>query len=156
MSSVESGFADVNDASIYYEIAGKGDPLVLVHGFTLDTRMWDDQLSEFSKRYRVIRYDARGFGKSSVPEEGKPYSHAKDLKGLLDRLNVRKASVIGLSMGGSIAINFALEYPDYVSSLIPVDAVLGGFRWSSDFSEWFTSLFNIAESLVSGQRRRRS
>ena len=147
MSSVESGYADVNDTTIYYEIAGEGDPIVLVHGFTLDTRMWDDQFTEFSKRYKVIRYDARGFGRSSMPEEGKPYSHAKDLKELLDHLNIRKASVIGLSMGGSIAINFTLEYPDYVSSLITVDSVLDGFRWSSDFFEWFTSLFSIARQL---------
>lgn len=147
MSSVESGYADVNDTTIYYEIAGDGDPLILVHGFTLDTRMWDDQFTEFSKRYRVIRYDLRGFGRSSVPEEGKPYSHAKDLKELLDHLSIRKASVIGLSMGGGIAIIFTLEYPDYVSSLVPVDSVLGGFRWSSDFSESFTSLFSIAREL---------
>jgi pimeloyl-ACP methyl ester carboxylesterase len=144
MSSAESGYADVNDATIYYEIAGEGDPVVLVHGFTLDTRMWDDQFTEFSKRHRVIRYDVRGFGRSSVPEEGKPYSHARDLKGLLDQLNIGKASVIGLSMGGSIAINFTLEYPEHVSSLVTVDSDLDGFRWTSDFFEWFTSLFSIA------------
>nr|ADP09442.1 hydrolase [uncultured marine crenarchaeote E6-3G] len=147
MSSTESGYADVNDATIYYEIAGEGDPLVLVHGFTLDTRMWDDQFTEFSKRHRVIRYDVRGFGRSSVPEEGKTYSHAKDLKELLDHLSIGKGSVIGLSMGGSIAINLTLEYPDYVSSLVTVDSVLDGFRWSSDFFEWFTSLFSIARQL---------
>jgi pimeloyl-ACP methyl ester carboxylesterase len=134
----------VNDASIYYEIAGKGDPVVLVHGFTLDTRMWDDQFSQFSKHYRVIRYDARGFGRSSVPEEGKPYSHARDLRGLLDHLNIRKASVIGLSMGGSTAINFTLEHPDYVSTLIAVDSGLDGYRWTNDFREWFLSLLDIA------------
>jgi len=144
MSSVESGYVDVNDTTIYYEIAGEGDPIVLVHGFTLDTRMWDDQFTEFSKRYRVIRYDVRGFGKSSVPEEGKPYSHSRDLKELLDHLNIKKTCVIGLSMGGSLAINFTLEYPDCVSSLITVDSVVNGYRLTSDFREWFFSLFDIA------------
>ena len=145
MSSVESGYAEVNGTKLYYEVAGKGEAIVLINGFTLDTRMWDDQFQEFSKQYRVIRYDYRGFGKSSVPEEGKPYSHGKDLKELLDHLNVSEACVIGLSMGGSIAINFTLEYPDYVSSLITVDSVLDGYRWTSDFREWFFSLFNIGK-----------
>ena len=142
--NVESGYSEVNGAKVFYEVTGQGDPIVLIHGFTLDTRMWDDQFSEFSKYYRVIRYDVRGFGKSSIPEEGKPYSHSRDLKELLDHLNVNKSCVIGLSMGGSISINFTLEYPNYVSSLIIVDSVLDGFRWMSDFREWFTSLFNIA------------
>jgi pimeloyl-ACP methyl ester carboxylesterase len=144
MGSVDSGYTEVNDARLYYEVAGQGIPIVLIHGFTVDTRMWDDQFQEFSKHYRVIRYDSRGFGRSSVPEEGKPYSHSRDLKGLLDHLNVRKTCVIGLSMGGRIAINFTLEYTDYVSSLITVDSVLGGYGATSEFREWYASLFRIA------------
>lgn len=145
MSSVDSGYAEANGAQLYYEAAGQGNPVVLIHGITLDTRMWDDQFQEFSKHYRVIRYDCRGFGKSSVPEEGKPYSHSRDLKELLDHLKIRKACVIGLSMGGGIAINFTLEYPDYVSSLITVDSVVeGGGLATKEFREWYASLFNIA------------
>ena len=144
---VDSGYASVNGTRLYYEVTGTGHPLVLIHGFGSNLRMWDDQFLEFSKRYRVIRYDCRGFGKSSVPEEEKPYSHRRDLKELLDHLSIGKASVIGLSMGGSIAINFTLEYPEYVSSLVAVDSVLDGFRWSSDFFEWFTSLYSIARQL---------
>lgn len=62
-----SGFADVNGTRLWYEVAGSGLPLVLIHGFTLDTRMWDDQLGTFAKYFRVIRYDVRGFGKSALP-----------------------------------------------------------------------------------------
>ena len=141
---VDSGYAEVNGAQLYYEVAGKGDHVVLIHGITLDTRMWDDQFTEFSKHYRVIRYDVRGYGKSSIPTEGQPYSTYADLKALLDYLNIPRAHILGLSMGGSIAIKFTLEYPDYVSSLITVDSALGGYRWTSDFREWFFSLFGIA------------
>lgn len=131
MSSIESGFAEVNGTKLYYEVAGQGDPIVLIHGFTLDTRMWDDQFKEFSKHYRVIRYDVRGFGKSSTPIEGEPYSNQEDLKALLDYLDIREAHIVGLSMGGGIAINFTLEYPDYASSLITVDSSLAGHTWST-------------------------
>ncbi|MCW5853581.1 MAG: alpha/beta hydrolase, partial [Anaerolineae bacterium] len=58
------GFVPVEDGQLYYEVAGEGPPLVLVHGFSLDTRMWDDQWAAFAGRHRVIRYDARGFGRS--------------------------------------------------------------------------------------------
>jgi 3-oxoadipate enol-lactonase len=64
---IETGFADVNGTRFYYEIAGSGHPLVLIHGNTLDTRMWDDQFEVFVQQYRVLRYDVRGFGKSAVP-----------------------------------------------------------------------------------------
>ena len=141
----ETGYADVDGAQIYYEIAGEGEPVVLVHGFTLDTRMWDDQFDALSARYKVVRYDVRGYGKSSVPEEGSPYSNAADLRGLLDHLDIEKAHVIGLSMGGSIAINFTLEYPERVTSLVPVDSSLGGYDFSTEFSEWLMSLYGIAQ-----------
>lgn len=111
----ETGYVDLDGAQIYYEIAGEGEPTVLVHGFTLDTRMWDDQFETFSTRYKVVRYGVRGYGKSSVPEEGSHYSNAADLRQFLDHLDIEKAHVIGLSMGGSIAINFTLEYPECVT-----------------------------------------
>ena len=142
--NVDSGYINVDGAQLYYEVAGQGDSVVVIHGFTLDTRMWDDQFKAFSQHYKAIRYDCRGFGKSSVPEKDNLYSHSRDLKGLLDHLNINNACVIGLSMGGSIAINFTLEYPEYVSSLITVDSALDGYSWTSEFREWFFSLMSIA------------
>jgi 3-oxoadipate enol-lactonase len=127
MMQVQSGFAEVNGTRLYYEIVGRGSHLVLIHGFTLDTRMWDDQFEAFSQHYRVLRYDARGFGKSALPVQGESYSHREDLKALLDHLKVSQAFILGLSMGGRTAISFTLEYPEVVRALIPVDAVLGGF-----------------------------
>jgi pimeloyl-ACP methyl ester carboxylesterase len=123
------GFAAVNGAQLYYEIAGAGPPLVLIHGFTLDTRMWDDQMAALTRRHQVVRYDARGFGRSSLPD-GRPYRHTDDLKALLDHLAIGPAVVVGLSMGGGIAIDFALAYPALTRALIVIDGTLAGFPWS--------------------------
>jgi pimeloyl-ACP methyl ester carboxylesterase len=125
----QSGFAEVNGTRLYYEAAGSGQPLALIHGFSLDTRMWDDQFEAFAERYWVVRYDARGFGKSALAR-GERYMHAADLKALLEHLEIAQAAVVGLSMGGGIAIDFALTYPEATRALIPVDSTLGGYRWS--------------------------
>ena len=98
--NVQSGLAEVNDTCLYYEVAGTGPPLVLIHGFTLDTRMWDDQFEAFSKHYRVVRYDMRGYGQSALPVLGEDYSHVDDLRALLDHLGITKTHVIGLSKIG--------------------------------------------------------
>ena len=127
---MKSGFAEVNGTKLYYELMGDGHTVVLIHAGKLDRRMWDDQFEEFAKHYKVIRYDVRGYGKSEIPQ--KPYSDVEDLKGLLRFLTVDKACLIGLSMGGKIAIDFALQYPEMTSTLIPVAADLGGFVWSSE------------------------
>ena len=105
-----TGTAEVNGTQIYYEIRGKGHPLVLVHGGLMDRRMWDDQFEFFARDYKVIRYDVRGHGRSAVPSE--PFSHTHDLYGLLNYLNIESTYLIGLSMGGAIAIDFVLEHPD--------------------------------------------
>jgi pimeloyl-ACP methyl ester carboxylesterase len=63
----QQGFADVNGARLYFEMAGSGHPVVLIHGFTLDTRMWNDQFEVFAQPYQVLRYDLRGFGQSALP-----------------------------------------------------------------------------------------
>jgi 3-oxoadipate enol-lactonase len=141
----QRGFAAVNGTRLYYEVAGTGDAVALIHGFTLDTRMWDDQFAPFAERYRVVRYDARGFGQSAVPGEA-PYTHADDLAALLGHLNIPSAAIIGLSMGGGIAINFALAYPAMTSALIAVDSTLGGHRWSDEWNERFGHLRHTART----------
>lgn len=142
--NVHSGFADVNNTRLYYEVSGAGPSLVLIHGFTLDTRMWDDQFEAFSKHYRVVRYDLRGYGQSALPALRVGYSHADDLKALLDHLGVTRAHVLGLSMGGSVAFNFSLEYPGRTMSLITVDTTLGGFPRSEEWSTFLGMLFSKA------------
>ena len=127
------GFATVNGARLYYEVAGEGHPLVLVHGFSLDTRMWDAQFEMLAQHYRVIHYDLRGFGKSALPT-GESYAHHDDLKVLLDHLGIAHAYLLGLSLGGAITVEFTLVYPQVTRALILVDTVLWGFQWSAEQS----------------------
>jgi len=109
--------ANVNGTSLYYEIKGSGFPTVFVSGGgILDRRGWDAQFEVFSKHYRVIRYDVRGIGKSARPQT--PFSHSRDLYALLNHLRIKRAHVVGLSVGGAIAIDFAIERPEMVDHLI--------------------------------------
>ncbi len=121
------GHANINGTLLYYEIAGSGSPLVLIHGFSLDTRMWDQQFALFAQHYQVLRYDARGFGQSGLPTT-EPYNHAEDLHALLLHLGLDQVAVLGLSIGGTIAVNFALAYPAATTALIPVASGLDGYE----------------------------
>ena len=138
-----TGIAEVNGTTLYYEIQGKGHPLVLLEGGQLDLKMWDDQLSEFSKNYQVIRYDLRGFGRSG--EWGASYKAHEDLRALLDTLAIEQAHLVGLSGGGRICIDFALEYPERVSSLVLASPGLSGFNWSSN--DWIKPIW---EAMLEG------
>src|SRR5262245_50478023 len=122
----QQGLAEVNGTRLSYEAAGEGHPLVLVHGFAADTRAWDDQLAVFARHYRVVRYDARGFGRSALPVEGTPYRHEDDLLALLAYLGVGPAHVLGHSMGGATAVKFALAHAEHTSSLALADSGLEG------------------------------
>jgi pimeloyl-ACP methyl ester carboxylesterase len=137
---MKSGFAELNGTRLYYEITGSGAPVVFIHGYTLDRRMWDEQTAVFAQKYQVIRYDLRGFGKSAVPN-GERYAHYEDLKALLDYLGISQAAICGLSLGGSIAVNFGLAYPETTQSLILVDvSALEGFPWPNELSRWFDAI----------------
>ncbi len=122
---VKSGWIDVGTAKFYYEEQGQGMPVVLIHGGGLDMRSWDDQFAVLAERYRVIRYDARHHGKSQ--SQPGAYSHHEDLARLLDALGISKAVVMGLSMGGYVAVDFALAHPDRVLGIVPVSPGLTGY-----------------------------
>ena len=121
------GFGRVNGASFHYEVMGEGEPLVLVHPGIADGRMWDGQFEAFAGRYRVIRYDMRGFGRTVVTSGG-TYSHHDDLRGLLDYLGIEQARFVGCSMGGKTVIDFALEFPGRTRALVLVGSAVGGFE----------------------------
>jgi 3-oxoadipate enol-lactonase len=121
------GFAEINGAQLYYEVAGSGKPVVLVHAGIADHRMWDDQLVPFAERYQVIRFDQRGFGQSSAPMD--PFAFYDDLYLLLRELSVAQAVVIGGSLGGATAIDLALAHPEMVDALVLVGSGLGGMEW---------------------------
>jgi pimeloyl-ACP methyl ester carboxylesterase len=108
-----------NNIETYYEIHGEGTPLILIHGIGASHKLWQPQIEPFSKYLKVITYDVRGHGESSG-SNGK-YSiklFASDLKALLDTLNISRAHLCGLSMGGLIAQQFVLDYPAMVDRLI--------------------------------------
>lgn len=134
---VKQGFATVSNAKLYYEIAGEGQPLIFVHGGNMDRRMWDQQFAIFAKSYKVIRYDVRGFGKSD--KQVKAFAHYQDLYDLMKFLGIKKANVVGLSLGGGIAADFAISYPEMVENLILVCPGINGFTLASD-----SGAYNIA------------
>ena len=138
---ITAAIAAVNGTQLYYEDAGHGAPVVLIHGLGLDRRMWDDQFEALADRYRVIRYDLRGFGKSAHPNES-AFRNVDDLRALLDYLEAPKAHMVGLSMGGNVALHHALLHPDATLSLVLVDSALDGHPWSA---EWDQSLDAISE-----------
>lgn len=136
-----SGIAEVNGTKLYYEMKGKGRSLVLIHGGLVDSRMWDDQFDELAKRYKVIRYDLRGFGKSEFSMG--PLSHVEDLYALLKFLKVEKASLMGLSLGGQVATDFTLEHPEMVEKLILPASSLRGYQ--SPRNEKTIAIYRAAE-----------
>ncbi|HEV8377151.1 MAG TPA: alpha/beta fold hydrolase [Candidatus Polarisedimenticolia bacterium] len=131
---VKSGSAPVNGARLFYEVAGEGEPVVLLEGGQLDRRMWDEQFAAFSRKYRVIRFDVRGFG-ASAPRNG-PYQSHEDLFAMLEYLHVPSAHLVGLSLGGRIAIDLALTHPEKVRTLILAGPGLSGFPWSDTRTQW--------------------
>src|ERR1700694_2497969 len=120
----EKDFVETNGTRLYYEMMGEGHPLVLIHGGYMDRRMWDDQFAVFAQHYRVIRYDVRGFGKTGLPPV--PYTDRQDLFNLLAFLGVDATYIVALSLGGEIAIDFTLDYPDRVEALVLVGASVSG------------------------------
>ena len=120
------GFAPVEGTRLYYELKGEGPAVVLIHGGQLDSRMWDDQFDALAKQFTAIRYDVRGYGGSL--RGNKPYSDADDLAALLDYLKVTKAHLVGLSLGGRIALDVAVAHPDRVRSLTLAGPGLAGFE----------------------------
>ncbi|MFE3882210.1 alpha/beta hydrolase [Streptomyces lydicus] len=107
---------DTEDGRLAYRDVGAGRPLVLLHGGFLDHGMWDDQIPVFAPDYRVIAPDTRGHGGSS--NASKPFRQTDDLAALLRHLGVGPAVLVGVSMGGGLAVDTALEHPDLVGALV--------------------------------------
>jgi pimeloyl-ACP methyl ester carboxylesterase len=123
----KSGLAKIGDAQIYYEIAGEGEPFVMIHAGVADNRQWDNEFAHFAENYRVVRYDMRGYGKSE-PVEGE-FSHLGDLTALLDYLELQQPLVMmGCSMGGGLEMDFALTQPARMRALIMVDSGPSGLE----------------------------
>ena len=124
---IKSGFANIDNAKIYYETAGKGIALVMIHAGVADSRQWNNEFTDFAQSYQVIRYDMRGYGRSEPV--GGEFSHMSDLVSLLDALEIHGPIVVmGCSMGGGLAMDFALTHPSRAKGLIMVDAGPSGLE----------------------------
>ncbi|NYT68428.1 alpha/beta fold hydrolase [Pusillimonas noertemannii] len=119
-----------DQGELWVEVAGAGDPLVFIHGFGLDAAMWDKQFAHFSRTHRTIRYEMRGFGRSSRPVG--PYDHVEDLQHLLAHMGIRSADFIGLSLGANVALNLARVHPQAVRALVAASPGLPGHAWNEE------------------------
>jgi|SRR5579862_425172 len=140
-----SGRFPVNNGELFFECAGDGETIVLIHGFGLDSRMWDPQFEAFRSTFQVIRYDLRGFGRSSRPPAA-PYSHEEDLNALLSNLGGAPVHLVGLSMGGRMALRFAAAYPPSIRSLVLADPALDGQSWSTDWQTRWSGMCSAARA----------
>ena len=120
--------------ALYHEEAGAGPAVVLIHEGIADSRMWDRQMRTYAEWFRVVRYDVAGFGRS--PLGGGPYSHWRDLVGLLDELGIDRPALVGVSLGGRIALDVALAAPDRVAALVLVAPGLPGWEWSEQVRDF--------------------
>ena len=119
--------ANVNGIRLYYKTFGQGEPLVLISGLGAGHTAWFRQLPAFKKHYKVITFDPRSIGNSDRPKE--PYSlkaMADDVVGLMDHLGVGRAHILGQSLGGLVAQQVAIDYPDRVLKLVLVSSTLAG------------------------------
>lgn len=131
--SSTTGYIPVSgNGTIYYEEMGSGPTVILLHGHSLDTRMWDAQFAAFAKQYRTVRLDFRGYGHSSTQREDFQHTHADDVLTVMDSLHIDRAHVIGLSMGAFVAGDMLAIFPH---RLLSCTLVSGGIRNSPGPSE---------------------
>ena len=133
---LKTGYVNVGNGYLYYEEAGEGIPLILVHGHSLDCRMWDGQFYVFARNYRIIRYDLRGYGKSSPQSEDYQFTHVEDLVALMDSLHIDKAHIVGLSLGGYVGTDMLGWFPERMLSAVLAS---GNLRKSKGPSQPMTS-----------------
>jgi pimeloyl-ACP methyl ester carboxylesterase len=136
-------------ARIHAEDQGSGPVVTLLHPGLWDLRTWDPQVEPLQDAgFRVVRYDQRGYGRSSRPEPGAAYSHVGDLAAVLEALGVESTALVGCSMGGALAIDAALTFPDRVWALVPVASGLGGFESTKEEDDWYAELETPIEDAI--------
>jgi pimeloyl-ACP methyl ester carboxylesterase len=138
-------FMEDENVDLYYEIQGQGEPIVLLHSGGADLRDWQFIAPQLAKKYRVLTFDGRGAGQS--PPLLEPADYVADLKSLLDDLMIDQAVLIGHSIGGQIATDFALTYPSRVAKLVLVAPGLSGNRFSSEVEQWFGQIWSAAPNI---------
>ncbi|MET0373629.1 MAG: alpha/beta hydrolase [Rhizorhabdus sp.] len=139
--------AAVEGASLAYEVAGEGDVLLCVHGFGGSRASWDPVWPALSSGRRAMRFDQRGFGES-IENQASLFSHAEDLIALLDDACVERCDLVGFSLGGAVAVNFALDHPERVRRLVLIGPALLGWDWSD---EWRGSWRSVTTAARAGE-----
>ena len=129
---IESGYIDEDGGRLFYEAAGSGDCIVLVHDGLVHREIWDAQFPVLAETHRVVRYDRRGYGSTGKPTA--PYSDVADLQMVFEQLGIERAWLIGMSAGGGLSINFTLAHPEKVTGLVLVGAVVSGFAATAHMS----------------------
>lgn len=119
-------YLDLGDGHLYYKVTGRGKPLILLHGNFNDHQIWNEQVEQLTESYQVIRYDLRGYGRSSTPTVS--FSNVDDLKALIDFLKLDQVTLVGSSLGGGVAIDFTLTYPHLIHRLILACPSINGHR----------------------------
>ena len=138
-------------STLHFDVSGVGDTVLLLHGLALDLRMWEEQVAPLAARYRVVRVDLLGFGRS--PPVTGPFSHGEALKALLDSLGITRTHLVGLSMGGRIAAEFVQWHPEVAKSLVLVDADITGLPFAT-LGPAFGAIFAAGKSGdISGAKR---
>ncbi len=147
-TEVQSGGVEVAGAPLHYEVAGTGSALVLLHEGLADSRMYDEQFAALAQQHRVVRYDLHGFGQSGTPTQA--YSHHAVLHALLQHLGISCTALLGMSMGGGIAIDFTLSYPEMVSALLLFATGMGGYPPGETRAAAAAPMAEMAEAFKAG------
>jgi len=126
-----SGYVDVEGGRLFYEELGEGSPIVLLHDGLLHRETWDAQLPVLAERYRVVRYDRRGYGRST--EATALFSNVQDLDTVLATLGIDRTVLIGCSSGGALAIDYTLAHPERISALVLVGPIVSGMGFTEHF-----------------------
>ena len=129
---------ELNGARIHYEREGGGLPVVFLHAGVADSRMWQPQIRAFANHFECIAPDMRGFGQSTLPHES--WSPVADVLALIDHLHLKPVHLVGCSIGGGLAIDFALEHAERISKLVLVGPGVGGTQFGAKYPELFAPM----------------
>jgi pimeloyl-ACP methyl ester carboxylesterase len=141
--------ASINGLALNYEVSGWGEAVVFLHGYTGSMQDWANQIPVLSPRYKVVTIDHRGHGKSAAPSREEDYSVkllSDDAFGLLDLLNIKKCCLVGHSLGGFTALQFAVEHPDRLAGLVLVDTSSGQFARDPNYAQLRQKLDELART----------
>ena len=146
-------FKTDDGVNIYYEVAGRGLPLLFAHEFAGDITSWEPQVNFFARRYQVITYCHRGYPPSDVPENPEDYSQDRlvaDMRALLVHFNIERAYISGLSMGAATALSFAIAHPEMCRALIVASTGTGSTDREQHLAAWHENVERLKSEGISG------